>query len=102
MTRRNPFASGPDTNPLMIADAVQLVPVPSEPIETHEQRKPRRSYLAPSGGGGGLDLSELFRGLKGKRSAPHEKAPEDDDDDAGQVAAVPAVPSSGPPRYGRR
>jgi hypothetical protein len=98
--RVNPFASAPDTNPLMIADSLTLVPVPS-PVETHEPRSARRSYMAAGGGGGGgLDLSELFKGMR-RKPVQHERAAADDDDDVNEPAE-PVARSSGPPRYGRR
>ena len=46
--RPDPFSH----NPLRLADKLELVKVPDAP-ETHEPRKPLRSYLAPKGAGGG-------------------------------------------------
>jgi hypothetical protein len=46
--RPDPFAH----NPLRLADKLELVKVPDAP-ETHEVRKPLRSYLAPKGALGG-------------------------------------------------
>lgn len=100
LVRHNPFGSSPATNPLMTADALTLVPVPDAITETHEPRKPRRSYLAPGGGGGGLDLSELLSGMRGKRPPAHEREAVDDDDD--QPGHVPEVPTSSSMGHRRR
>ncbi len=54
-----PFAR----NPFSARDEPVLVKVPDAP-ETHEPRKPLRSYLAPRSGG---DLSELAAALGGGR-----------------------------------
>lgn len=77
---KNPFAAVPRPNPFGIPDP-KLVSVPTA-LETHEQRKPLRSYLAASGGGG---LGELLGGLGGKPSKPRVIE---------VVRTVPAVPEA--------
>jgi hypothetical protein len=56
----NPFTY----NPLSRMDEPVLLKVPDAP-ETHEPRKPLRTYLAARGGGG--DLSELLSAISGRK-----------------------------------
>jgi len=100
---KNPFANNPATNPFMTTDAIKLVDVPPAP-ETHERRQPRRGYMVPGAGGGGIDLDGLLSGMRGGkrgRPVPHEKAaPEPEDDDEEPEEKAPAKGGDGPPKYG--
>ena len=84
----NPFAS----NPFSRGRELKLQTVPDAP-ETHEPRKPLRTYL--SQGGSGISLEGLLGSGKSRKPVVQEKvvyreAPQDDED--GDDSA---------PRYGK-
>lgn len=82
-----PFAK----NPFNPRGDVVLVKVPDAP-ETHEPRKPLRSYLAARGGGDAGDLSGLL-GRKPKKIIERVRDPApDDDDEGGSDFAPPPLP----------
>lgn len=75
---KSPFSR----NPFNKSDELVLVKIPDAP-ETHEPRKPLRSYLARNSGG---DMSELAAALGGGRKPKkiiervRDASPPDDDD----------------------
>jgi len=94
LKRPNPFAR---KNPFTVLDAIQLVAIPPAP-ETHEGRRPLRSYLAAGSSGGGIGDALAPLGLKPKRIeveriklVPHVDEAEE----------VPATGAQAPPK-GRR
>lgn len=100
--RPNPFAK---KNPFTTLEAIQLVAIPPAP-ETHEGRRPLRSYLAAGSGGGGAGDALAPLGLKPKRIeverikiVPHADTPEADE--VGEAPAAPATTSAAP-SFGKR
>jgi hypothetical protein len=93
----NPFTK----NPLTSLDRIELVKPAGSPPETHEARKPLRSYLGSGGGGLGELLSGLGGGQRSKPTVvlPGETRPEPT---AEAPSAEVAETKPEPARWGRR